>query len=251
MSGHYIRQCLKTVWRYLILNEIIRLKGVDITYFKSKSVQNSNKSGTKVLTDVNFYMKTGENIGLLGNSGCGKSTLSYVFCGIKSISSGTITCPFDKVALVMQNPESSFDPMWSIGKILREIRLNYLRTHNLALPHKDELEKEFKNWFSKFAIDESKLYNYPNQFSGGELQRIAIICALLRNAEIIIFDEATSMLDVLVQAKVMKLLMEIKEEYNLSYLIISHDIDMVKLLCSRIYKIENGHIKELLKDQEE
>ena len=78
------------------------------------------------------------------------------------------------------------------------------------------------------------------------MQRIAIICALLRNAEIIIFDEATSMLDVLVQARVMKLLMKIKEEYGLTYLIISHDTDMVKLLCDRIYKIENGHINELL-----
>ena len=72
----------------------------------------------------------------------------------------------------------------------------------------------------------------------------------MRNSEIIIFDEATSMLDVLVQAKVMKLLMEIKEEYKLSYIIISHDTDMVKLLCNRIYKIENGHIKEFSKGGE-
>lgn len=148
--------------------------------------------------------------------------------------------------MVLQNPGSSFDAMWSIGKTLREIKVSYLKAHKLVISDKSELEKEFKYWFSKLGIDESKLYNYPGQFSGGELQRIAIICALLRNAEIIIFDEATSMLDVLVQARVMKLLMKIKEEYGLTYLIISHDTDMVKLLCDRIYKIENGHINELL-----
>lgn len=228
------------------MNEIISIKNADIEYSDCRT----GKNGAKVLNDVNFYMNKGETIGLLGSSGCGKSTLSYVICGIKKISSGSINCPFDKVSMVLQHPESSFDTMWSIGKTLREIKINYLRTQGFAVPDKTELEKEFRFWFSKLGVDESKLYNYPNQFSGGELQRISIICALLRNSEIIIFDEATSMLDVLVQAKVMKLLMEIKEEYKLSYIIISHDTDMVKLLCNRIYKIENGHIKEFSKGGE-
>lgn len=230
------------------MNEIISIEDADIAYFRSKNKKSDNKYVTKVLTGVNFYMKKGETVGLLGDSGCGKSTLSYVLCGLKSISSGKINCPFDKVAVVLQNPESSFDTMWTIWNTFLEIKVNYLKTHKFAIPDRIELEKEFKFWFSKFGIDESKLYNYPSQFSGGELQRIAIICALLRDAKIIIFDEATSMLDVLVQAKVMKLLMKIKAEYNLSYIIISHDIDMVKLLCGRIYKIESGHIKELTKD---
>lgn len=228
------------------MNEIIRIKDANIEYFKRRSGKTGSACGIKVLTGVDFYMKKGETIGLLGKSGCGKSTLSYILCGLKSISSGEISCPFDKVAMVLQNPGDSFDAMWSIGKTLREIKVSYLKAHKLAISDKSELEKEFKYWFSKLGIDESKLYNYPGQFSGGELQRIAIICALLRNAEIIIFDEATSMLDVLVQARVMKLLMKIKEEYGLTYLIISHDTDMVKLLCDRIYKIENGHINELL-----
>ena len=234
-------------WRCLILrtDDIISLKNVEISYFKNAFKENNSEEGTKVLTNVNFYMRKGETIGLLGSSGSGKSTLSYVLCGLKKISKGIINCPFDKVAIVMQNPENSFDTMWSIGKTLREIKLNYLKTHKLTIPSKEKLEEEFKVWFSKMGIDEAKLYNYPSQFSGGELQRIAIICALLRNTEIIIFDEATSMLDVLVQAKVMKLLMEIKKEYKLSYIIISHDVDMVKLLCNRIYKIEDCYIKEL------
>jgi len=226
-------------------DDIISLKNVEISYFKNAFKENNSEEGTKVLTNVNFYMKKGETIGLLGSSGSGKSTLSYVLCGLKKISKGIINCPFDKVAIVMQNPENSFDTMWSIGKTLREIKLNYLKTHKLTIPSKEKLEEEFKVWFSKMGIDEAKLYNYPSQFSGGELQRIAIICALLRNTEIIIFDEATSMLDVLVQAKVMKLLMEIKKEYKLSYIIISHDVYMVKLLCNRIYKIEDCYIKEL------
>ncbi len=232
------------------MNEIISIKNADISYFSSKNKKSGNKCEIKILTDVNFYIKTGEVVGLIGSSGCGKSTLSYVLCGLKSISSGEISCPFDKVAMVLQNPESSFDTMWSIGKTLFEVKVSYLKRHKLFVPAKIEIEKEFKFWFSKLGIDESKLYNYPSQFSGGELQRIAIICALLRNSKIIIFDEATSMLDVLVQAKVMKLLMKIREEYNLSYIIISHDTDMIKLLCNRIYEIENGHIKELTKDKE-
>lgn len=237
-------------WRCLILrtDDIISLKNVEISYFKNAFKENNSEESTKVLTNVNFYMRKGETIGLLGNSGSGKSTLSYVLCGLKKISKGIINCPFDKVAIVMQNPENSFDTMWSIGKTLREIKLNYLKTHKLTIPSKEKLEEEFKVWFSKMGIDEAKLYNYPSQFSGGELQRIAIICALLRNTEIIIFDEATSMLDVLVQAKVMKLLMEIKKEYKLSYIIISHDVDMVKLLCNRIYKIEDCYIKELSRE---
>ena len=237
-------------WRCLILrtDDIISLKNVEISYFKNAFKENNSEENTKVLTNVNFYMRKGETIGLLGSSGSGKSTLSYVLCGLKKISKGIINCPFDKVAIVMQNPENSFDTMWSIGKTLREIKLNYLKTHKLTIPSKEKLEKEFKVWFSKMGIDEAKLYNYPSQFSGGELQRIAIICALLRNTEIIIFDEATSMLDVLVQAKVMKLLMEIKKEYKLSYIIISHDVDMVKLLCNRIYKIEDCYIKELSRE---
>lgn len=216
----------------------------DLVCLESINVNYKKKGGQTILQDVNFYLKKGEIVGLNGNSGSGKTTLAYVLCGLKEISSGKISCPFDKVGMVLQNPETALNPMKTIGWTLAETRNQYLKIQGRALPSKHDLSEELKQKLEEFGISGERLWDYPRKFSGGELQRISILRALLRESDILILDEATSMLDVLIQAKVMRFLLDIQKKYGLTYLVISHDTELIKLICHRIYFVENGRVRE-------
>lgn len=215
--------------------DLVRLSGVDIRY---------GKETTAVLRGVNFHLRKGEIVGLHGESGSGKTTLAYVLCGLKHISSGEIRCPFDRVGMVLQNPETALDPMKTVGWTLAETRVQFLKDRGHPVPSKRALEEELGGKLEEFGIRRERLRDYPKKFSGGELQRISIFRALLRESDLLILDEATSMLDVLVQAKVMRFLLEIREKYDLTYLVISHDTALMRKICQRIYTVKDGTVEE-------
>ena len=161
------------------------------------------------MKDVSFTVQDGKTFGIVGNSGCGKSTIANMLLSLIKPDSGTIEID-GTIQIIFQHPETSLDPAKKIG----------------------------------YSLGEELLDRYPHQISGGEAQRIMIARALSLDPKILILDEPTSMLDVSVQAQVMTLLKELQEKLGLSYLFISHDLDVVRWFCDEIVVMEEGKFVE-------
>lgn len=210
---------------------LIRFENGSISYAGGKN---------KVLRNISFELKPGEIVGLVGGSGSGKSSLAYALCGLKTPDTGTLQSPFEYIGYILQNPVTSLDPLKTIYSTLRETLLAKYRRDGLPRPSRTELAELFGSGLEELGLARGRLFDYPYQFSGGELQRIAIYRALLRKPDILILDEATSMLDVLVQARVWHVLLDLKKRIGLSYIVISHDTELVRLICDRAYRIDGG-----------
>lgn len=217
------------------MDRLVEVKDICVSYNNSK----------KILEKASLYINKNEIVGLVGESGSGKSTLLYVICGIKNVDYGEVSVYTDDIGIVLQNPQTALDPLKSIGYSLRESLVSFFKKKNLPRLSKKEMNHKIIKELEKVGISGSRINDYPYQFSGGEIQRICLSRVLIKNPKLLILDEATSMLDVLVQAKIMKLLLKLQLEYNLSYLIISHDMDLINLVCNRAYILENTHIREL------
>lgn len=198
-----------------------------------------NKKSKPVIENISFELHENETIGITGVSGSGKSTAVQCILGLLKPEKGNIlfkdvpvqilkkekrlhTC----IQLVMQNPENSFNPNKPLSYSLNEIR-NFIPLK----PEKTLFEKKIVKNMDDLQLDTALLNRYPEEVSGGQLQRFSILRALLLEPAIIIFDESTSMLDTSVQAKIIRLLLDIKEKNNLAYVFISHDFKMLSLIA--------------------
>lgn len=217
-------------------NKLVEMRRVSVSFKNKKN---------RLLKDVNITINQGEVVGLVGESGAGKSTLAHIIYGNKTPDSGEVFVTEGNIGLVMQNPQTALDPLKNVAWTLRETLKAYLKKENKEIPQKAEMNKILEDKLEEFGIPLKRLYDYPYQFSGGELQRICLLRALLREPKLLILDEATSMLDVLVQAKMVRFLLQLQNQYKLSYLVISHDMDLVKLICDRIYAVENKMVREI------
>ncbi|MEL3912923.1 ABC transporter ATP-binding protein [Treponema pedis] len=201
-----------------------------------------NKKLKPVIEDMSFELRENEILGITGKSGSGKSTVALCILGFLKPESGTIlfnntsvqilkqnkklhTC----IQLVMQNPETSFDPNKTLSYSLNEIRNFMPITHEKKLFEKKILEN-----MNELQLDTNLLKRYPEEVSGGQLQRFSILRTLLLEPSIIIFDESTSMLDTSVQAKIIRLLLKIKEKNRQAYIFISHDLKMLSLITDKL-----------------
>ncbi|UTC65929.1 MULTISPECIES: ABC transporter ATP-binding protein [unclassified Treponema] len=200
-----------------------------------------NKKLKPVIENMSFELHENEIIGITGGSGAGKSTAVHCILGLLKPEKGRVlfkdvpvqilkrekklhTC----IQLVMQNPENSFNPNKTLSYSLNEIR------HFMPVrPEKKLFEKKIIENMNDLQLDSSLLNRYPEEVSGGQLQRFSILRALLLEPAIIIFDESTSMLDTSVQAKIIRLLLDIKEKNNLAYIFISHDLEMLSLIADK------------------
>ena len=197
-------------------------------------------------------IKKGEIYGLVGESGCGKSTFGRCILQLIPPTSGSIKydgkelfgltarqlMPYrKKMQIVFQNPYASLNPKMRIRSTLREI----LKHFGLAKGREDEVIAET---MKMVGIPLEALNKYPHQFSGGQLQRIAIARALLVEPELIIADEPVSALDVSIQAQVLNILQDLNKKMNLTMLFVSHDLSVVQYLCDRVAVIYNGVIVE-------
>jgi peptide/nickel transport system ATP-binding protein len=207
------------------------------------------------VNDVSFDVYEGETLGLVGESGCGKTTLGRSLLRLIEPSSGSITykntdvCTLStsqlryfrkEVQIIFQDPYSSLNPRYTIGKALTEP----MRLHGIL--NSDKQRKEYVlELLQRVSMEEKHYYSYPHEFSGGQRQRICIARALAVNPKFIICDEAVSALDVSVQAQVLNLLNELKEEFQLTYIFISHDLSVVKYMSHRVIVMKNGRIQEL------
>ncbi len=241
------------------MDKLAEIKNLKVIYQTKKNIFGQNQI-VHAVNDVSFDIKKGEILAVAGESGCGKSTLAKAIMKLVDAKSGEINIDgqnilqissqkelkniYKKVQMVFQNPFSSLNPKMRIGEILEEsLVINTQLT-------KDEIKKTVREKIQKVGLDESCLSLYPHEFSGGQRQRIAIARALILNPEFIIADEPVSALDVSIQAQIINLLKQLKEDFNLTFLFISHDLSVIKYLSDRIVIMYLGEIVEVGKTEE-
>lgn len=216
----------------------------------SKSfVDRSDGKNFELLHDVSLELKSGEAVALMGGSGSGKSTLARILlrllpcdCGkiyfqgrdITKVTGKDLSVFRRNVQFISQRPESFLDPRQTLGCSLKEA----FTVFNLSYD-----EDKIKAMLDLVKLNAELLQRYPHQVSGGEIQRICLVRALLLEPKLLILDEPTSMLDISVQAQILHLLRDIRQEKQLAYLFITHDKQLAKWLCDRVLHIEQGQLK--------
>ena len=176
------------------MGNILEVKNLNAYYkTKSKSVF-AHSEKKQVLFDISFDVREGEIFGIVGESGCGKSTLSRTILGMNPLYDGSIVHNNKKPQMIFQDPYSSLNPAWTIGRILREpLLLSGIR-------ERKKLDKRVSDMLHKVGLDESYAYRHPSQLSGGQRQRISIAAALIACPKLVIADEPLSALDVTIQS---------------------------------------------------
>jgi peptide/nickel transport system ATP-binding protein len=210
--------------------------------------------------EVSFDVYKGETLGLVGESGCGKSTLGRSILRLIEPSSGKIIYNNrnllelnanemlqmrSKMQLIFQDPFSSLNPRITVGNAIAEP----IEVHGIAKSN-DEIREKVMKLLIRVGLTEQHYDRYPHEFSGGQRQRIGIARTLAVEPEFIVCDESVSALDVSVQAQVLNLLNELKEEFKLTYIFISHDLSVVKYMCDKIIVMQKGKIVEMAEADE-
>ena len=226
------------------------------TYFPIKGGFFGGITGqVKAVDNVSFDVYPGETLGLVGESGCGKTTIGRTIIRLEEPTSGEMLYKGKDIAkmnakelrafrkevqIIFQDPYSSLNPRMTIGNAIMEP----MQVHGI-LANDDERKKRVEELLSRVNLDPSHFYRYPHEFSGGQRQRIGIARALAVNPKFIICDESVSALDVSVQAQVLNLLNELKQEFGLTYIFISHDLSVVKYMSDRMVVMQEGKIEEM------
>ena len=218
--------------------EILRLTDLNVFYDVRGGL--FRKKGKKhVIHDLNLSAREGEIVGIVGESGCGKSTLSKTILGLHDNYTGEVKVRDGvRPQMVFQDPAGSLNPARTIGWILEEpLRLRGIRD-------RAERRQLVKEMLENVGLDESFAARHPRELSGGQKQRISIGVALLMDPRLVIADEPVSALDVTVQSQILNLLLKLHAEKQMTILFISHDLNVVRGLCSRVMVIYRGVIVE-------
>ena len=234
---------------------VLKLGGLK-TYFPIRNgFFGGISSYVKAVNNVSFDVYPGETLGLVGESGCGKTTIGRTILRLEEPTEGEMIYKgldiakmnadelrdFRKeVQIIFQDPYSSLNPRMTIGNAIMEP----MQVHNI-LNTDEERKEKVKDLLTKVSLDPSHFYRYPHEFSGGQRQRIGIARALAVDPKFIICDESVSALDVSVQAQVLNLLNDLKEEFGLTYIFISHDLSVVKYMSDRMVVMQEGKIEEM------
>ena len=207
----------------------------------------------RAVNDVSFSIEKGKTYGLVGESGSGKSTCAKMIVGLVKPTSGQILVDGQdvwagargqaerrrRVQMIFQDPYASLNPRWRVGDIIAEP----IRALGLSR-NRTEIEQRVATLLDKVRLDPTVMRKFPHEFSGGQRQRIAIARALASQAEFIVCDEPTSALDVSVQAQVLDLMRALQDELGLTYLLISHNLAVVRQMSSAVGVLHNGILVE-------
>ena len=210
---------------------IFRLSNLNSWYGRGKKRK-------QVLHDVTLSMKQGEILGIVGESGCGKSTLAKCILGLVADIEGECERNVSRPQMVFQDPFGSLNPVKTIGWILEEP----LRV--IGITDKNERRRRVLEMMEAVGLSEEHYGRKPAQLSGGQRQRVAIAGALIQGSKFIVLDEPVSALDVTLQAQILRLLVELREKFDLSYLFISHDLAVVHQFCDRVAVLYQGRVVE-------
>jgi len=229
--------------------EILAVQNLNVFYSEKGIGLLGKKSRKHVIKDATISVRQGETLGIVGESGSGKSTLAKAIVGLNKEFEGTIKindvaaigseASAVKPQMVFQDPYSSLNPTKKIGWILEEpLKLQT----NLG---KKERMARVNEMIQQVGLTSKHLERYPFQLSGGQRQRVAIAAALIVNPKLVILDEPVSSLDVTIQAQILRLLKELQKKYNLTYVFISHDLNVIFQICNRVCVIYQGEIVEM------
>lgn len=226
------------------------------TYFPiNKGLFGKATEYVKAVDDVTFDVYPGETLGLVGESGCGKTTLGRTILKLVEPTEGSVfykgkdLTPLGanemrecrkEMQIIFQDPYSSLNPRITIGEAIMEP----MRVHNI-LANDKERKAKVEQLLERVSLKAQHFYRYPHEFSGGQRQRICIARSLALNPNFIICDESVSALDVSVQAQVLNLLNELKNEFQFTYIFISHDLSVVKFMSDRMIVMNQGKIEEM------
>jgi peptide/nickel transport system ATP-binding protein len=237
------------------LPPVLQIKSLKTYFPLRKNIFGKVLEYVKAVDDVSFEVYPGETVGLVGESGCGKTTLGRTILRLIEPTSGEVIYngrnirEYKKeemrrlrkdVQIVFQDPYSSLNPKITIGEAIMEP----MRIHNVL--NSDTARKEkVVELLETVSLKSDHFSRYPHEFSGGQRQRICIARALALNPKFIICDESVSALDVSVQAQVLNLLNGLKEQFNFTYIFISHDLSVIKFMADRIIVMNRGIIEEI------
>lgn len=230
--------------------KILEIKNLEVEYQSKKNIFGGVKT-VHAVNNVSLSADKGEILAIAGESGCGKSTLAKAIMKLVEIKRGEVFVNnqniieesnnknfYKSIQMIFQNPYASLNPKMKINQILREpLEINTKLS-------KEEINKIVLEKIHSVGLDESCLNLYPHEFSGGQRQRIAIARALVLNPPIIIADEPVSALDVSIQAQIINLLKELKKNFNLTILFISHDLSVIKYISDKIAIMYLGEVIE-------
>ena len=225
---------------------ILQLNDVRVRFPVSNDWLGRPRGFAHALNGIDLQVRAGETLGIVGESGCGKSTLAQLLMGLIAPSSGDLNWASrtgsegrNNVQIVFQDPQSSLDPRLPIWRIITEPL--YARGHG----DRAQMREVAAKVASQVGIRPEYLDRFPHQFSGGQRQRIAIARALSSDPDIIVLDEPTSALDISVQAQILNLLAELQRARNLTYILISHNVSVVRHMADRVAVMYLGQIVEL------
>lgn len=234
--------------------ELLRVSDLRVHYPVRKGILQRVRGVVKAVDGVSLTLRAGESLGLVGESGSGKTTVGRAVLALIKATGGSVL--FDgqdvltargarlkalrrQMQIIFQDPGGSLNPRMTVERVVGEP----LVVHGLA-GGRDELREKVHSTLERCGMPRSAAERYPHEFSGGQKQRLAIARALILRPRFIVCDEPTSALDVSVQAQILNLLSDLQSEFQLAYLFISHDMAVVRHMCTRIAVMYRGKIVE-------
>jgi oligopeptide/dipeptide ABC transporter ATP-binding protein len=227
---------------------LLEVDGLEVRYRRGR-----HQPPLRAVLEASLQIQPGETVGLVGESGSGKSTIGNAVLGLVPIHAGRVVFAGEDITaagprrrrelsadlqVIFQDPYSSLNPSRTIGQTLAEPLLAH------GIRSRAQISERIDTMLAKVGLPPDTAERYPTQFSGGQRQRIAIARALMLQPKLVVCDEPVSALDLSVQAQVLNLLRDLQRELGLSYLFISHDLDIVRHLCHRVLVMYRGHIVE-------
>ena len=237
-------------------NILLKASNITKSYTQKKFLKKFVKT---VLNDVSFSLEQGKCLGIIGESGSGKSTLGRIITGIEKADSGVVEFEGknihqkenrnvkNDISVVFQNYVSSVNPRFSVAQIIAEPLIISFQVNKNKIDKK-KIDDEVKKLIKIVGLSEEFLERFPNELSGGQLQRVCIARAIVTKPKFILLDEAVSSLDVSTQVEILDLLQKLKKEYNLSYIFITHDLLTITYICDSVIFFKDGKIEEKIND---